>query len=154
MAFELIYTSAQAGVRPGSTGFCTVAMTSGMPPALVSRLESLTGYRHLYAVTDSRYAQNPPSFLHYRVSIGGTSYAILGRVWRKMSVAVCGCAPLRVIDQFGRRRASPRWSMYQETSLPFSAAMKWSPPAEAVATFASGFTSFHFGRRTCPHFWG
>lgn len=90
MAFELIYTSAVAGVRSGSTGFCTVAMTEGMPPALISRLEALTGYRHLYPPTDSRYAQNPPAFIHYRLSQGNSLYSILGRV--------CSCAP----DHTGR----------------------------------------------------
>ena len=38
MALELIYTSARQGLKPGSHGFCTVAMTAGMPPGLVSRL--------------------------------------------------------------------------------------------------------------------
>ena len=45
MAMELIYTSAVQGLRPGSSGFCTVAMTRGLPPSLVPRLEALGGYR-------------------------------------------------------------------------------------------------------------
>ena len=45
MALELVYTSAVQGLRPGTSGFCTVAMTKGMPPALVPRLEALGGYR-------------------------------------------------------------------------------------------------------------
>ena len=45
MALELVYTSAEKGLRPGTSGFCTVAMTRGMPPALVPRLEALGGYR-------------------------------------------------------------------------------------------------------------
>lgn len=45
MALELIYTSAIRGLRAGTSGFCTVAMTKGMPPALVPRLEALGGYR-------------------------------------------------------------------------------------------------------------
>ena len=35
MALELVYTSAARGLRAGTSGFCTVAMTKGMPPALV-----------------------------------------------------------------------------------------------------------------------
>ena len=45
MALELIYTSAVRGLRAGTSGFCTVAMTKGLPPALVPRLEALGGYR-------------------------------------------------------------------------------------------------------------
>jgi len=45
MALELVYTSAARGLRAGTSGFCTVAMTKGMPPALVPRLEALGGYR-------------------------------------------------------------------------------------------------------------
>jgi hypothetical protein len=45
MALELVYTSAERGLRAGTSGFCTVAMTRGMPPALVPRLEALGGYR-------------------------------------------------------------------------------------------------------------
>lgn len=45
MAQELVYTSAERGLRPGTSGFCTVAMTRGLPPALVPRLEALGGYR-------------------------------------------------------------------------------------------------------------
>lgn len=45
MAMELVYTSAPRGLRPGSSGFCTVAMTAGMPAPLVPRLEALAGYR-------------------------------------------------------------------------------------------------------------
>ncbi len=44
--------------------------------------------------------------------------------------------------------------MYQDVPVPFKAAMKWIPPMAATATFAPGFTPFHFGRRICPHFWG
>ena len=45
MALELVYTSAERGLRAGTSGFCTVAMTRGLPPALVPRLEALGGYR-------------------------------------------------------------------------------------------------------------
>ena len=45
MALELVYTSAAKGLRAGTSGFCTVAMTKGFPPALVPRLEALGGYR-------------------------------------------------------------------------------------------------------------
>ncbi len=45
MALELVYTSATRGLRAGTSGFCTVAMTRALPAALVPRLEALGGYR-------------------------------------------------------------------------------------------------------------
>ena len=45
MALELVYTSAERGLRAGTSGFCTVAMSRALPPALVPRLEALGGYR-------------------------------------------------------------------------------------------------------------
>lgn len=45
MALELVYTSAARGLRDGTSGFCTVAMTRGLPPTLVPRLEAVGGYR-------------------------------------------------------------------------------------------------------------
>jgi hypothetical protein len=45
MAFELVYTSSARGLREGTSGFCTVAMTRGLPMTLVPRLEALGGYR-------------------------------------------------------------------------------------------------------------
>ncbi|MFO0782137.1 MAG: hypothetical protein U0636_00450 [Phycisphaerales bacterium] len=45
MAHELVYTSAARGLRDGTSGFCTVAMTRGLPLTLVPRLETLGGYR-------------------------------------------------------------------------------------------------------------
>jgi hypothetical protein len=43
MALELVYTSATKGLRAGTSGFCTVAMTRGLPPALVPRRWADTG---------------------------------------------------------------------------------------------------------------
>ena len=80
MAYELIYTSAREGVQMGATGFCTVAMTDGLPPALVRKLEGLTGYRHLYSHFDENYTRNPPSFLHYSFMLGTEQYDVVGRV--------------------------------------------------------------------------
>ncbi len=64
MAMELIYTSAKNGLKPGSVGFCTVAMSRNMPAGLAAALESLSGYRHIFAAGDNRYAENPVSFGH------------------------------------------------------------------------------------------
>ena len=41
---ELVYTSAPQGLQPGSSGFCTVEMTEGMPPDMMDSLEALSAY--------------------------------------------------------------------------------------------------------------
>lgn len=41
---ELTYTSAPQGLLPGTSGFCTVEMTDGMPPETMDALESLSAY--------------------------------------------------------------------------------------------------------------
>ncbi len=41
---ELTYTSAPQGLMPGSSGFCTVEMTDGLPAETMDALESLSAY--------------------------------------------------------------------------------------------------------------
>lgn len=41
---ELVYTSAPQGLQQGSSGFCTVEMTEGMPPEMMDSLEALSAY--------------------------------------------------------------------------------------------------------------
>lgn len=41
---QLVYTSAPQGLQQGSSGFCTVEMTEGMPPEMMDSLESLSAY--------------------------------------------------------------------------------------------------------------
>ena len=48
MSWELYYTSANRGLRPHSSGFCTVARTDGMSAAVVERLESLSSYQPIH----------------------------------------------------------------------------------------------------------
>jgi len=80
MASELIYTSAPRGVRPGASGFCTVAYTRGMPSTTIRLLESLSAYKHLYAAHDSRAASNPVAFNHYRYTISGRGCHVVSRI--------------------------------------------------------------------------
>lgn len=70
---ELIYTSAPRGLRPGSFGFCTVAMTGGMPVALIERLESLSSY-------DSAGDGKPVIFSHWKIPLGVRRRSLLSRV--------------------------------------------------------------------------
>jgi hypothetical protein len=67
MAHELIYTSAPRGLRNGSQGFCTVAMTAQMPQALASQLEALSGYKPIYSPGQANAALNPPAYAHWRL---------------------------------------------------------------------------------------
>ena len=77
MPQELIYTSAEKGLKPGSSGFCTVAATAGMSAPLVGSLERLCGYRHLAAPGD---AANPVACSHFVQTISGRKLHLLARI--------------------------------------------------------------------------
>lgn len=64
MSQELIYTSSQLGLKPGSRGFCTVAATAGLAPQKLALLESLSGYRHTQSPTGAAHPGNPIVFSH------------------------------------------------------------------------------------------
>lgn len=80
MSQELIYTSAPRGLKPGSRGFCTVVSTFGMPANLAQRLESLSGYRHVYGPQDAEAHLNPVDFSHLLLTVGGRPYHVLSRI--------------------------------------------------------------------------
>lgn len=80
MAYELHFTSAPKGLLPGTSGFCTVAATSGMNAPMIQKLELLSGYRPIYQVGGPEEHRNPVSFAHWRAEIGGRFYSILSRV--------------------------------------------------------------------------
>jgi hypothetical protein len=80
MSIELLYTSAPQGLKQGSRGFCTVVSTVGMPVNLAQRLESLSGYRHVFAPSDPQAAHNPVGHSHLRITVGGRAYSILSRL--------------------------------------------------------------------------
>ncbi|NLF18362.1 MAG: hypothetical protein GX595_14090 [Lentisphaerae bacterium] len=80
MALELIYTSAERGLRPGTRGYCTVAYTRGMLPQMVQLLEGLSAYKALFPVHHEREADNPVSISHYRPTMAGRNCSILSRV--------------------------------------------------------------------------
>ncbi len=81
MIFELIYTSVPKGLKPGSSGYTTVACTEGMPAKYVSLCESLSGYIHLYAdLNDPNYRLNPVAYSHYKFSVNNEKISVLSRV--------------------------------------------------------------------------
>jgi len=77
--YELIYTSAPRGLKPGSQGFCTVACSAGMPPNLIVRLEALSGYRHLFP-QETKNGVNPVAYSYLVLHIGGAERHILSRI--------------------------------------------------------------------------
>ncbi|RME74168.1 MAG: hypothetical protein D6776_05755, partial [Planctomycetota bacterium] len=85
MALELLYTSAPRGLRPGTSGFCTVLRSRGLSEALQRRLEALSGYRPLEGGPTS-----PAAHAHWRLRVGGRVLDVLSRV------APCG------VDHSGR----------------------------------------------------
>jgi len=80
MAQELVYTSAPRGLRPGTSGYCTVAYSKGMSPSLIRLLESLSAYRPLYAAHDPRSRNSPVMYTHYRYVVEGKRVHILSRI--------------------------------------------------------------------------
>jgi cytoskeletal protein RodZ len=80
MSDELLYTSAPRGLRPGTSGFCTVAATPALGPAWTERLEGISGYKPLYPAGDPRECQNPIAFVHSRLTVAGQTRSVLTRV--------------------------------------------------------------------------
>jgi hypothetical protein len=80
MAKELIYTSAERGLRPGTRGFCTVAYTRGMRPQTIQILEGLSVYKNLYAVHDPKITLSPVAVSYYRLALMGRTIDVLSRV--------------------------------------------------------------------------
>lgn len=78
MAWELVITSAPKGLKPGSSGFCPVLATRGIPPNLLDRLEALSGYRH--QEIGSGTGRNPVVWSHTIVRLGTETYHVLSRV--------------------------------------------------------------------------
>ncbi|HUY34073.1 MAG TPA: hypothetical protein VMV69_15095 [Pirellulales bacterium] len=80
MSQEIVYTSAPRGLKPGTRGFCTVISTQGMVQPLAERLESLSGYRQVFAADDPQAALNPVNFSHLAIAVGGRRFHVLSRV--------------------------------------------------------------------------
>ena len=80
MSQEIVFTSARHGLRTGSTGFCTVRSTRGMPGNLAQLLERLTGYSHVFDAYGDQANLNPVNFAHYIARLGDQRLHILARV--------------------------------------------------------------------------
>jgi hypothetical protein len=80
MPHELIHTSAARGLALGTDGYCVVAETPGLPKALRTHLERLSGYRHRVTGRRPDLTRNPVAFSHQMVSAGGERYHVLSRI--------------------------------------------------------------------------
>ena len=131
MAYELYYTSAPKGLKPGSCGYCTVAATAGIPSRLVEKLEAISGYP-LLAPPDAGADAAPVSWAHWRVFADGQARSILSRV------ALAGLDYTRrpnklayhlALDAAEQPPAGPAWSLAQ----PGVMARVWSDPPRTLA---------------------
>ncbi|MFN0018699.1 MAG: hypothetical protein ACKVP0_10600 [Pirellulaceae bacterium] len=80
MICEVCYTSAQRGLFPGASGYCTVKATPDLPPRLRELLESLGNYRPLFPPGDARAGQNPVGVSFLTAQVGGSRWSILSRL--------------------------------------------------------------------------
>ncbi len=69
-----------AGLAQGSRGFCTVLSTVGTPINLATRLESLSGYRHLFATDSAEADSNPVAYSHVKFILAGQPTSVVSRV--------------------------------------------------------------------------
>jgi hypothetical protein len=80
MSSELLYTSAPQGLKGGSRGFTTVLCTAGMPPNLADKLESFSGYKHVYSPQDPLAEHNPVRYAYLRPNVGGRTVTVISRL--------------------------------------------------------------------------
>ena len=80
MVEEIIYTSSDRGLKQGSRGFCTVVSTAGMALNLAERLESMSGYRHVFPLNDPDAARNPVNYSHVTFRLAGRKLNVVSRV--------------------------------------------------------------------------
>ena len=80
MTLELFSTSVPAGLEPGRSGFCTVAMTRGLSRPLVEALEALSAYRPVFLPTDPRADDNPVAVSYLRVPVAGRNHHVVSRI--------------------------------------------------------------------------
>ncbi|MFW6414221.1 MAG: hypothetical protein ACOCZS_02860, partial [Verrucomicrobiota bacterium] len=82
MAYELIFTSAEKGVNPSTSGFCTVAYTSGLMPSTIKKLEALSTYKvpDRARFNNANASAPPVLFSHYRVLFGRENFHLVSRI--------------------------------------------------------------------------
>lgn len=109
----LIYTSAPRGLKPGTTGFCTVAMTAGLNPDEAQQLEMASAYAFHFDPFGPQAAGNTINWSHW-ITVSGRH--VLSRI-----------APCRA-DHTGRSNF-----LAQHILLPHSTAFA-AGPAQLLAS--------------------
>jgi hypothetical protein len=103
MPQELIYTYAPKGLRPGTQGFCTVAMSRGLATATVQLLETLSAsYR-----CGPRGGPTAISFI--QISVGSKVLNILSRIASIPGPRPNHLAHHIILDSAERSAAGPAW---------------------------------------------
>ncbi|MEZ0298660.1 MAG: hypothetical protein ACAI35_19605 [Candidatus Methylacidiphilales bacterium] len=74
MPQQLIFTSAIRGLRPGTTGYCTVSRSNGMREMLETKLEQFSTFQH------QRTSPHPYIAAHRILDLRGSPYHVLSRI--------------------------------------------------------------------------
>jgi hypothetical protein len=80
MPWQLIYTSAPRGLLSGQSGFCTVARSADLRPALVQRLEQISSYHYLRVAEAATANRNPAISAFRLLDLRGAKYYVLTRI--------------------------------------------------------------------------
>ena len=80
MPFQHIFTSAQTGLSPDSSGYCTVAQTEGIPDDLVKALERLSTY-DFSAKNDPHMGGHSPVVYRYQfVRVHSGTFFVISKI--------------------------------------------------------------------------
>lgn len=77
---EFIHTSVEKGLKTGTSGFCPVAWTEGLPMNYISPLEQMCGYKIIFAPNDPYAKDNPVSWSLQNMVIAGKPQVVLSRI--------------------------------------------------------------------------
>ncbi|QEG38602.1 hypothetical protein UC8_05590 [Roseimaritima ulvae] len=123
----MVYTSVREGVFPGTSGYCPVLITEGMPRTQCNFLESLSVYRinntlngKSVAATPANYEHllrvNPPNFAHLKFDYRRESKSVLLKTCLAefdYSSRLRKLSHFLVLDDAEHSLAGPAWVMSQ-----------------------------------------
>ena len=123
MAKQLVYTSVPQGLWPGTTGYCTVLSTEGIPRVLAEFLEKTSVYRitdrqqgNLIPSTPEQYdrllALNPSNLAHLQFQVRGKETNILAKTCLAgfdYSNRLRKLSHFLVLDEHDKTQAGPGW---------------------------------------------
>lgn len=78
--YELIYTSSRQGLKPGTSGFCSVAWSMGTPPNLIPAIEKQSSYKTAIPAHDPEAPRNPVCIRYQKLSYGSKRLYVISRV--------------------------------------------------------------------------